>query len=163
MHRQAVWFVCAANECVEFPGHSKHAPALAAPAVPEYLPAPQALHALAPAAGWKKPAAHGVHAAAPAPEKKPAAHAAHAAEPAAALKKPAAHAVQGAPSGPLQPAAHEQFRRAPDAAGELEPAGHAWQSGLPLSDHVPAGQRRQASAPAAPAAEYSPAPHREHS
>lgn len=58
---------------------------------------------------------------------------------------------------------HVQLKRDPEASGESELSKHAWQSGLPLSDHVPVGHGRQDSTSGAPAAEYRPAPHREHS
>jgi hypothetical protein len=156
---------------LEFPGHAAHAAAAdVVPATTPYVFAPQGAHPLSapsPPVSEYLPTGQSRHVAAlvapsaalhvPAPQE------AHAAEPAAVLYCPATHAAHGPPSAPVCPAAHEQFSRDPDAAGELDPAGHAWQSGLPLSDHVPAGHHRQDSASTAPATEYSPAPHREHS
>ncbi|NBX18551.1 MAG: hypothetical protein EBR09_14435 [Proteobacteria bacterium] len=86
-------------------------------------------------------------------EKVPAAHATHAALPRSVLNVPAAHNSHDAPSAPNAPAEHEQFKREPEAAAEKEFAGHGWQSGLPLSDHVPGGHGKHDSMPTAPAAE----------
>jgi hypothetical protein len=154
----------------DFAGHGTHVSACAAPTAADHVFSAHAVHVavlVAPTAALHVPAPQPAHVAAlvapAAALHVPAAHSTHAALPRAALKLPARHSWHDPPSAPEAPASHEQFSRDPDASGEFEFAGHGWQSGLPLSDHVPAGHRRQDSTSTAPAAEYSPAPHREHS
>jgi len=153
----------------ESAGHAVHAAAAeAAPAATPYVSAPHSAHALSapsPAVCEYFPIAQSRHVAALAAPTAalhvPGAQSTQAEAPLTFLKLPGRHRPHGPPSMPEAPALHEQFRRDPDAPGEFEFAGHRWQSGLPLSDHVPGGHRRHDSE--APAPEKSPAAHREHS
>jgi len=128
--------------------HNTHALSVPSPAVSEYFPTGQSRHVttlVAPAVALHVPGAQSTQSELPL----------------MFLKLPGTHRSHGPPSMPEAPALHEQFTRDPDASGEFEFTGHRWQSGLPLSDHVPETHRRHDSN--APAAEYNPAPHLEHS
>ena len=144
------------HEAPELVGHATHVVATVAPAVSEYVSAPQLVHTPAPDTPEYVQAMQFVHTAdemsPTAIEYEPAAQFVHCPEPVVVLYLPVAQVVHVLPAGytgRAHPASHTQSSTDPLVPNVCEYGGHKLQFALPSGDHCPTGHTLHVWSPVA--------------